>query len=198
MGSWIIAFDEGVVVLVGLGGGIEWGTDTVLGFDEEFEEGGAVETLVLPVGVSGLVLSHSVKETQEEWRGIIGGVDAFVTQFAYEATVSPVDGLVDDTNVVFGVIEDIAVDMIHHFAFGSIGDVIEGAGREIMTVFVAVLAHFGVRYTSFEGSPIGFVTMCRLVTCGTDEVAVGVLVECFAVDDFGRHLDDEPLRDEGL
>lgn len=94
----------------------------------------------------------------------------------------------NDANIVLGVVEDVAVDVIHHFAFGSIGDVTEGAGGEIMAIFVAVVAQFRVRDTTLQGCTTGFVTMDRFVSARIDEVAVGVLVEELSVDDLGRYF----------
>ena len=94
----------------------------------------------------------------------------------------------DNTDIVTGVVQYVTVDVIHHFAFGSIGDVTEGAGSEIMAIFVAVVAQFGVRDTTLQGCTTWFVTMDRFVSVRIAEVAVGVLVEELAVDDLGRYF----------
>ena len=184
----LIAFTEGVVVLVGLGSGVERFSYRELGFNEELEEVDTGETLVLPVGVGGLEVGHTIEETQEAGSAVHCRVDSFVPQFAEETAVTKIDRLVDDTDVVTGVIEDVTVDVIHHFAFGSIGDVTEGAGGEIMAIFVAVVAQFGVRDTTLQGCTTGFVTVDRFVSVRIDEVAVGVLVEEHSVDDLGRYF----------
>lgn len=122
-------------VVLHAGGGV---ADTILGADQHGEEIIAGETVVRSPGVRGLELGHALEETQEEGSAVHHRVDPFVTQFTQEASIATVNGLVDDTDVIQGIIEQISVDVVHYFAYGAIRNVQEGTRHEEMTLFVAI------------------------------------------------------------
>ena len=79
--------------------------------DEDTEELVAGEAIVLSMRVGGFPLSHAL-EAFEDDAGVHGNDDAFVAEFAEEASVATVDGYQYSTEVADVVVERVAVDMV--------------------------------------------------------------------------------------
>ena len=99
---------------------------------KEFEEVAGGETLVLPSGVGGLEVGHTIEVAQEIGLREHGRVDTFVAEFAQEAAVAIVDFYRDDTQVDDGIVSDVAVDMVIDFSFAQFAE--EGATDEPMAI----------------------------------------------------------------
>ena len=110
--------------------------DAEVGSEEDLEEIGAGEAIVLPLCVQGFPFSHAFVAHEDDVGVVHGNVDALVAEFLEKAAVAVVDGSRYSTEVPDGVIEGVAVDMIDSAAFGNRSDESEvlKAGKEHITI----------------------------------------------------------------
>lgn len=140
-----------------------------------------------------LELSHAVKESQEDGRSVVGRINPLVAQFAQEAAVAPVDGLIHDAEVGEGIIEHIAVDVVDDFSSGAVRDADEGAYHQIVAVAVAVVAHLGVRFfvRGEVALAVGRVAVSEPRTGFVQKEPVGVCEEHSSIGHFRRNQFDD-------
>lgn len=164
-----------------------------LGVNEEFEEVGAGEAAVLVGGVGGFVVGHAAEEAQQEVGTVKRRIDVFVPQFAEEAAVATVDNLVDDSKVVEGIVEDIAIDMVNYLSLGEIRDADESAYHEVVAVTVPMMPHLGICLFVLGGiaSAVGGVTVCKTNTVFVHKVPIGMGEERLSVDHLWRDKFDK-------
>ena len=84
--------------------------------DEDTEEFVAGEALVLPMRVGGFPFRHAGIALEDD-AGVHGNDDAFVAEFAEEATVAVVDGTRYSTEVMDVVVKRVAVDVVDDLSF---------------------------------------------------------------------------------
>ncbi len=104
--------------------------------EEDLEEIGAGETIVLPLCVQGFPFSHAFVAHEDDVGVVHGNVDALVAEFPEKAAVTEIDLRGDSAEVPDGVVEGVAVDMIDSAAFGNRSDESEvlKAGKEHITI----------------------------------------------------------------
>ena len=96
--------------------------DAVIRSEEDLEEIGAGETIVLRLRVGGFKFSHAFVALEDDIRMIHSDIDALVAEFAHEAAVTVVDGSRYSAEVPDGVVERITVDMVDGVALGDRSD----------------------------------------------------------------------------
>ena len=80
--------------------------------DEDTKEFVAGEAFVLPFGVRGFVLCHTLVALEDD-AGEHRDVDAVVAEFFHETAVAAVDSFWYHTEVTDVVVEGVAVDMVN-------------------------------------------------------------------------------------
>ena len=92
--------------------------DCELGGDEEFEEGGAIEIDIDVSGMGSFEFRHTFEEPKEELVGVIGWVDALVTQFGEVSPIPMVEPDRYESDVGQRTVLSVSVNMVHFVALG--------------------------------------------------------------------------------
>ena len=87
--------------------------------DEEKKEILAGELIVLPLFVCGFELGHAFVSFEDD-AGVHPDVDAMIPEFAQEAAVTSVDGVLYSSQVVDVVVEGVPVDMVNDEALRNV------------------------------------------------------------------------------